>query len=364
MKLKWIKFAVAIFLVFVFLERGSGQTFLQFQTNQGYTIPHNSDVRELKGFPLMMKLDYSVRLKTKEYHEKMNFPLAGVSLTYIDHDNVDTGSSLAIGGFLQPTIATWGKHQLSNRVTFGMAYVENPFDPVNNQIQKAIGSNVNYYGEAQLLYTYQLSEIIGVNAQTGITHISNAARKLPNAGLNIVFAGAGINYRISEHSSQVFGKFNQRNLPYQLGELKHMLIFSAGARSVRALDYAVFPAFGLSHLSALRYSALGSWTMGLDVDYNRGYISERRLINQNSNGENPFYSFRPGVSAGHQLHMNRLSLLTQFAAYVIRPHANHNYFYQRYGLHYQIGENWLVAAALRAHGGRADYMEWSLGYRF
>ncbi len=364
--MKFIGVRVMLFLSlnFLLMFQSKSQSYFQFQTSQGYTIAHNSEVKEVQGYPRILKLDYSSKLKGKEFHEKMNNPLAGISFTLIDHDNRETGRSYSVSGFLQPTLRKWENSELFTRVSFGLAYVENPFDPVNNQLQKAIGSNVNYLGEVQLIYSYGLTERVNLNVQTGMTHISNAARKLPNSGLNILFLGAGLSYQISDESAEVFKKFNQRNLEYEVGQLNHYVMLRSGVKSIRALDFAVFPAYGLNYTAALRYGALGSWTAGLDVDYNRGYVRENMAIIESSGIDRPFVRWRTGFAIGHELHMNKLSMITQFATYLKRPRVDHSLFYQRYGLKYHLSKNWFAAATLRAHGGRADYMEWTFGRRF
>ncbi|SIS98502.1 Lipid A 3-O-deacylase (PagL) [Belliella pelovolcani] len=359
------QFCLIAILVLWFLSGGVfSQSYLQFQASQGYTVAHNSDVREVQGYPFLFKLDYASRLKGKEYHDHLKHPLAGMSLTYINHDNRDTGRSYSISGFLQPTLGRWGSNELSTRISLGLAYVTNPFDPINNQLQKAIGSNVNYLGEAQLIYSFDLSDKFDLNFQTGITHISNAARKLPNSGLNILFFGAGLSYQLSEESSEIYKRFNHKNLAYEIGRFTHTFMLRSGVKSIRALDFAVFPAYGANYTTALRYSPIGSWTAGLDLDYNRGYVRENMAVNESSGEERDFVRWRTGFAMGHEFHMNKLSFLTQFATYLKRPRADHNLFYQRYGLKYHLTKNWLAAATLRAHGGRADYMEWTLGYSF
>ncbi|MCH7412911.1 acyloxyacyl hydrolase [Belliella sp. R4-6] len=330
----------------------------------GSTIIHNSEVSPVKGYPRFVKLDYFSRLNAKEYHDHMNNPIAGVSFTYLDHDNALVGRSYALSGFLQPIIKAWGKSEVSYKVSLGLAYVENPFDPVKNDLQKAIGSNVNYFVEAQLVYNYSLTDKLGLNAHAGLTHISNAARRLPNSGLNIVFAGFGVNYQIAEENPKAFEKVNQKTLDYKLERINHAIYIRSGVKSIRALDFAVFPAYGINYTSSYRYSPIGSWTAGLDLDYNVGYIRERQARVDEYGQSGSFDRWRTGFAVGHDLHMNKLVFVTQFATYLKRPDETHKLFYQRYGLKYHLSSNWQVAATLKAHGGRADYMEWTLGYVF
>lgn len=338
-----------------------GQTYIQFQSSRGTMVAVPEDLRAIQGWPNIYKLDYAVVLKGKEYHRHLNNPLWGLSFTYIDHDHEATGKSYSLSSFLQPSIVRKKKHDISGRVSVGFSYVENPFDEIYNPFQLAIGSRFNFIAEGQLIYSYNFFNNWSFNLLTGITHISNAARRLPNAGFNIVSSGFGLSYRMGEESKVLLPNFNSPGLDYNRGAFSHYVHLRGGLKSMRSLDYEVFPAVGLNYTSAYRYHPLGSITMGLDVDYNEGYIQERKAINERVVGHIPFNSWRWAIAAGHELHMNRLSLVTQYAFYLQRPHPDHRIAYQRYGLKYHLTKKTIIAATLRAHAGRADYMEWTIG---
>lgn len=338
-----------------------GQSYLQFQSSNGHMIAGTDALRAIQGWPNIYKLDYATVLRTKEYHRYLNNPLAGVSLTYIDHDHVATGKSLSISGFLQPSIISSGRHDFAGRVSVGLSYVENPFDEIDNPLQQAIGSNLNFFAEGQLIFTYNLSSRFGLNIVSGITHISNAARILPNTGFNILSVGLGVRYKLFEESMDMVPRFNNPHLEYSLGGFSHYAFIRGGFKSIRNLDNQVFPALGLNYTLAYRYHALGSFSGGLDIDYNEGFVQERIAHNEAIVQYIPFESWRWAIAAGHELHMNRLSLITQYAVYLKRPHPTHRHTYQRYGLKYHLTDKTVIAATLRAHAGRTDYMEWTIG---
>lgn len=338
-----------------------GQSYLQFQGSSGELVGYSENMEPLKGSRTIFKLDYATVLNTKDFHHMMNNPLAGVSLTYIDHGNQATGNSLSLSGFLQPTIVGGERHDLSGRVSVGLAYVQNPYDVHENPLQQAIGTNVNFFVEGQLIYTYDLTNRFDLQLISGISHISNGARRLPNTGFNILSLGVGARYKLSDQSASIIPAFNSPEVKYDVGSFSHYAIFRGGIKSMRNLGNRVFPVVGLNYTLAYRYHPLGSFTGGLDVDYNEGFVRERMALNDAQEGYDPFTSWRWGAAIGHELHMNKVSLITQYAFYLRKPHPTHSIAYQRYGLKYQIGAKTSVALTLRAHGGRADYMEWTVG---
>lgn len=354
-------FGVVLIIATLFFCPAYGQSYLQFQSSSGQLFGYSEDMLPLKGSRTILKLDYASVLKSKDFHRMMNFPLAGASLTFMDHGNPATGNSLALSGFLQPTIIGVGRHDLSGRVSVGLAYMPNPYDSNDNPTQQAIGSHLNFFVEGQLIYTYDLTDRIDIQMISGVTHISNGARRLPNTGFNILSLGLGARYKLTQQSAAIIPAFNNPELDYDAGSFSHQLFLRGGVKSMRNLDYRIYPAVGFNYTLAYRYHGLGSFTGGLDVDYNEGFVRERMALNSEQEGYDPFTSWRWGVALGHELHMNRVSLITQYAFYLRKPHPTHSIAYQRYGLKYQLGEKTSVALTLRAHGGRADYMEWTLG---
>jgi len=337
------------------------QSYLQFQTSSGQLFGYSEDMEPLLGNRSIFKLDYATVLNSQEYHRLMKSPLAGASLTYINHGNDAVGSSISLSGFLQPTIVGGERHDLSGCVSVGISYVENPYDPIDNPVQQAIGTHLNFFVEGQLIYTFDLTSRFDLQLISGITHISNGARRLPNTGFNILSLGLGARYKLYNHSTNFLPAFNGREIEYNVGSLSHYGIFRGGIKSMRHLDNSLYPAFGFNYTSAYRYHVLGSFTAGLDVDYNEGFVREQMVLNSEQDGYTAFTSWRWAIAFGHELHMNKLSLITQYAFYLRKPHPTHNIAYQRYGLKYQLNEKTAVALTLRAHGGRADYMEWTVG---
>jgi hypothetical protein len=338
-----------------------GQSYLNVQVSRGYTLAHHQELREIQGIPNIYKIDYGFILNDKAYHKALGLPEAGLSLTFMDHDNRYTGKSVSLSGYMQPQILGNQQHGLFGRLGLGLSYVQNPFDYHVNPLQLAIGSKVNFFGEGQLVYGFWANEALRLQVQGGITHISNAARKLPNSGLNIVHVGIGGSMRIAEESKPAWKSFNNPEVEPELGRWTPYMYGRFGLKSIRVLNYQVFSSGAVGLQGAYRYSVLGSYLVGIDVDYNEGYIQERKEVNRHLDEPISFHRMRWAVVAGHELHMNKLSLVTQVGLYLRRPHANHPIIYQRYGLLYRATDKWVVGATLRAHAARADYMEWTVG---
>ena len=72
---------------------------------------------------------------------------------------------------------------------------------------------------------------------------------------------------------------------------------------------------------------------------------------------------RIGLVLGHELFINKLSIETQLGYYVYKPFNYETNLYQRLGAKYYIYKNIFAGVSLKAHGGRAEAIEASLGVR-
>ena len=69
------------------------------------------------------------------------------------------------------------------------------------------------------------------------------------------------------------------------------------------------------------------------------------------------------IVIGHELFINKLSIETQLGYYVYKPFDYETDIYQRVGVKYYIYKNIFTGVGLKAHGGRAEAGEFSIGIR-
>ncbi len=306
-----------------------------------------------------MRLDYAAKLQGRAYHERLGNPLSGLSLTFIDHGDPSTGRSYALSTFLQPTIISGKRHALSGRMSVGAAYIEKPFDEARNPLQFAIGSHLNFFVETHLVYEAKLSERWGMHLQGGILpeqcRLDNILYKHP-------YRKCRDTYQLSSEGKPALAFLNQGTVETKTWQ--HFLDVSIGMKTVNRLGDSLYRAIGASYNAQYRYGILSSVLIGLDVDYNEGYIAERAYLNiqRGEGNEVPFKEVRWAMLLGHEFHLNRVSLVMQMGRYIVLPFNAHSRYFQRYGLRYYPSDKLYVSATLRTHAAKADYMEWSIGY--
>ena len=72
---------------------------------------------------------------------------------------------------------------------------------------------------------------------------------------------------------------------------------------------------------------------------------------------------RVGIFAGHELFINKMSVVTQFGYYVYYPFDFEGRTYIRIGLKRYFGDKWFGAVTLKAHAAKAEAVELGIGIR-
>ena len=91
------------------------------------------------------------------------------------------------------------------------------------------------------------------------------------------------------------------------------------------------------------------------------YYKSIAFPEENVKGEEDYK--RVGIFAGHELFINKLSLVTQYGYYVYYPYDFEGKTYIRIGLKRYFGEKWFGAITLKSHGARAEAVEFGIGVR-
>ncbi|MGE5943630.1 MAG: acyloxyacyl hydrolase, partial [Flavobacteriales bacterium] len=72
---------------------------------------------------------------------------------------------------------------------------------------------------------------------------------------------------------------------------------------------------------------------------------------------------RVGFFVGHELFVNKTSLVTQLGYYTYYPYDFEGRTYFRVGLKRYINDKWFGALTLKSHGAKAEAVEFGVGVR-
>ncbi len=242
----------------------------------------------------------------------------------------------------------------SARVGAGLAFVTKVYDPVSNPKNNAMSGYTNVVVQLALNYRwYRKKSDFGLGL--GLNHFSNGANKLPNLGLN--YPTLFLNYGLKQGTLSTRSKSKYPlswQAPWQYG-----MNFILSGKEVYPTGGRKYPIFALNGFARKVFSPTSGVEFGLDGIYKTAlldYLPEYE--------KNPLSILQLGAFAGYVLNFDRFSTVLGMGAYFLDRYLPEDRFYHRIGMRYRFENNLLVGLTLKSNWGKADYVEWSLGYVF
>ena len=335
-----------------------------FSFYKGTILEHNPDIAHLitdhpTGFIA------SVNFKTfgnKKWQQLYNYPDLGFSIAYQDLKNFYLGENY---GFYGHYNFYFFKRKLQFRVAQGIALINKPYDRDSNFINNAYGSKLE--SSTYLKLNYKRNNIyknLGFEAGFTIIHYSNASFTAPNNSTNTLTVNAGLNYSIN-----YTGNENYRNDNYTLKysePIHYNFSFMLGANETNIIGLGKSMFYNLSAYADKRINFKSALQLGFDFSlayFLKDYIKYQSVAFPEGeiNGDEDFK--RLGIFVGHELYLNKLSVLTQLGYYLYYPFEYQGRVYTRIGLKYHITKKWFTSVTVKSHSATAEGVEFGIGIR-
>lgn len=337
---------------------------LQADYFYGNLVKHNPDVAHLvKGHPTGVILSLNKETTGEnEWEERFNYPDFGVSFIYQDFKNEVLGEDYGLYGHYNFYFGnrTHDKNDFLLRLGVGLAYNTHPYDKVENSKNTAFGSHLSASIYAMANYKRKITNHISAQAGLTFIHYSNGNTKAPNNGINLLGVNVGMNYALqtTDKEYQHYEKTSFKE------PIKYNVVFRGGANEADVINSGLYPFFTLSFYADKRLSHLSAIQLGTDVfvsEFLREYVKYKNAVEEENNNPNEYV--RVGIIAGHELFINKLSILTQLGVYVYDPVNFESTIYERIGLKRYFGKKLFGSLSLKAHAARAEAVEFGIGAR-
>ncbi|MEX0981588.1 MAG: acyloxyacyl hydrolase [Bacteroidales bacterium] len=324
--------------------------------HHGYLAPHHRSMafhttENINGFEIITSGFFS-HLKTKRP------TLFGAGYYYSNLGNRDVyGNVHAVYAALtadvfQSNLPFYFKQSFA----FGVSYNTMHFDTDENYFNRAVGSHLNAFVSLSFNLVAELGDNIEVTAGPSVVHTSNGNVKQPNFGLNLINTRVGFAYKFHP------GNTETEHVPVESKGMtgnRYQFIFSGG---IRQLSHKIPKNFFIGSVMAdysRRVSSYQAYGGGIDwiFDPTEGretYVTEKRVEN--------IVPWHVGVHLTWERIWNRFSLALQ-PGYKVITLSKHNFMqYNRAVIRYRIDGHFLLNIAIKAHGFRADFIEFGIGY--
>jgi len=330
----------------------------------GSILEHNPDIGHLiTDHPSGFILSYNRKtFGFKDWQSRYNYPDWGFSFIHQDMKNYHLGENYSAYAHFNFYFL---KRNLMFRIGQGIAYTTNPYDRVDNFANNAYGSDLMSTTFVMLNYKKEsLFKRFGIQAGISLIHYSNANFKAPNTSTNTFAFNIGANYRLDSNQQPDFIPSSEDNKFTE--KIKYNFVFRTGVNESDVIDLGQYPFFILSGYADKRLNRKSAIQFGTDVFFSRFlkeliYYYSVAFPEYDVSGDEDWK--RIGVFVGHELFINKMSLVTQLGYYVYYPYDFEGHVYTRIGLKRYFGEQFFGAITLKSHAAKAEAVEFGIGIR-
>ncbi|NJB70837.1 hypothetical protein GGR42_001299 [Saonia flava] len=362
-----------VFLYFLFIgvfcfsqdsEKKAGRT---IDVNQFYgsILLHNPDISHLiTNHPGGFIISYSRKTYgAKKWEQEYNYPDLGYSAVYQDNNNSVLGKNL---GLYVHYNFYFFKRNIQFRLGQGIAYNTNPYDKETNFRNNAFGSD--FLSSTYLMLNYHKENVfkgLGFKAGLMVVHYSNANFRAPNTSTNTLALNVGMVYNLEggEEMAYVVNPTKEKITE----PIKINLVLRTGLNESDVINSGQYGFYIFSAYADKRLGRKSAIQIGTDVFFSnflKELIEYQSIAfpEQNVSGDEDFK--RAGIFLGHELFINKMSMIAQLGYYIYYPFDFEGQVYNRIGLKRYFGDKVFGAITLKSHGAKAEAVEFGIGIRF
>lgn len=328
----------------------------------GNIAKHSKDIAHLiTGHPSGFIASYNRKTYGfNNWERRYNYPDWGFSFIYQDPKNEFLGDTFGLYGHYS---FYFFKRKLFFRLGQGIGYSTNPFDILTNKKNTAYGSTLLSSTYAMLNYKQPLYKNISLQAGISLVHYSNGNVRAPNNSTNTIAASVGVVYTPKD---QVIPAFIPDTKTKYTEPLSYNFVVRGGITQSDRLGLGRYPFFVSSAFVDKRINRKSTLQAGIDVFFAR-FLREQIEFEAVA-----FPSFgvsgdedwrRVGLFLGHELRFGRVAFVSQLGYYVYYPYDFEGRVYVRAGLKRYFGQRFFGTITVKAHGAKAEAVEFGIGYR-
>ncbi|MFS4456528.1 acyloxyacyl hydrolase [Maribacter sp. 2304DJ31-5] len=330
----------------------------------GSVLLHNPDISHLiTDHPGGAILSFNRKTYgLEEWEQHYNYPDYGASFVYQDMNNETLGKNFGLYAHYNFYFL---KRNIQFRIGQGIAYTTNPYDKETNFRNNAYGSD--FMSSTYLMLNYHKENIfkgLGFKAGISLIHYSNANFRAPNTSTNTLALNAGLIYDLD--GGETFEYLPKSEKVKITEPIRYNMVLRGGLNESDVIGSGQYGFFILSAYADKRLGRKSAVQLGADVFFSN-FLKELirfqsiSFPEMNVNIDDDYK--RIGLFLGHELFINKMSVVTQLGYYVYYPFDFEGKVYNRIGLKRYFGDKVFGAITLKSHGAAAEAVEFGVGIR-
>jgi hypothetical protein len=323
----------------------------------GFVFRHKPDMDHLisghtPGLNVYLYRNYSGK---KAWETNYGHPSGGIHFQALQLNNQFLGDAYAIMPFIRFPLNGIRKNPLRLTVSSGLGWLSSTFDIEDNHKNIAISSHINSAFHFELGYDYRFNDRLKAGIGVSLTHYSNGAWSVPNAGINLFSLNAGVGMMLGEKEV----KNKNRNTEVEK-DWQAWLWAGASGKEVYPVNRQRFFAGTIGMAVQRRMTFKSSLGTGIDFMYDHSLFDRMARDNNDASFAR---TMRIGTGIRYVLHIHKIEIPLEQMIYLMARYNPDTFLYHRIGIRYRINEHLIAGATLKSHFAKADYVEWHLGYK-
>jgi len=359
-----LKHISSLFLVFLFFngisyaQQNKYVTTVKF--HNGFILPHHRSISYMRKSDIeAVEINFGLISNSKKRWAKLyNQPEIGLAFYHSNLGNDEVwGNVSSLFPYINFHLFNSGRLHIINHLGLGLAYNDKIYHPTENFKNILISSKINAFFSLSLEAELSIHPRWQLIAGMGLKHISNGASKNPNKGINLLVGNVGIKYALSDRPHIIY----QKKEKYKKLDNEYSIAWNHGRKQAKENDEHRYYISNICTNYAIGINAKQRIGFGIDLFYDES-------VNRGTWDLDPQTSFKDqfsqGVHISHDLVISDFTFILQIGAYTFYKTEPKLPIYTRLGLRYNLGKRFFTNFNLKAHAGKADNIEWGLGFRF
>jgi hypothetical protein len=336
--------------------------FIDSRVHYGFVLPHHKEIEYLTTDHVPgLEINIGQRdTRDKSWSKYYRYPFTGVGYFHANLKNPVLGKVHAFYPFISFPLGKGIENPIfSFYLAFGLSYLTEKYDLVENPTNIAIGSHMNIFLNLALDMQYPIGKNFWLNGKIGMMHMSNGRVISPNLGINLIGTTAGIKYYFNPPTVPA-GKTSPRE-GFNPG-MEYSFFINGGTKTRFHFDTERYYVSSIMLNVEKRFSRTGRTGMGIDIFYDGSIKTDLKRVGE----EKVFFSdlVRIGARGGYDIIMGKTTISLHLGYYLYTEYVDLTRLYTRFGLRYALFKNLEANIAVKSHYAKADFVEWGIGYRF
>lgn len=305
----------------------------------------------------------------KAWHQRRRYPVVGMSIGYTVYDkDVVYGRSFSLTPNIRIPIISGKKLEWSFRAGFGLGYITKRFSrhPDWDTLNTAMSSRINNYSYFTTDLRYRVNKHLDILAGVNFAHISNAALKQPNLGINKYGAHLGVRY---SPVSSTPDRIVRKQAPLKNRVLAQVRLSMTG-KEIGTADGPMYPIYMASAFASKRYWSKNKILLGVDYEYQTNIYMFLKN-NEIHPGKEKQNSWKSSAFIGNEFLLGRVGIMFQVGYYLKQDAFTKQKLYQKLGGNLYIiqKESGVIKelgihAFLKTHTSEAELVETGINLGF